>query len=171
VQALPGNPYDGHTLAEVIPAIEQLVGNTIERLHADAGYRGHNAPADYKFNVQAEAPRHPADQTRDATPLCRRAGHRPSQGPAPNGPQLSRPPPWRLQQRRPRRRWLQLPPPHQVAQDLIAPLHGDLVPDLKTNPCMKRRFFTDDSLVVGIGLMALLFYSNRRGYDEPPKYK
>jgi hypothetical protein len=36
---------------------------------------------------------------------------------------------------------------------------------------MKRRFFTDDSLVVGIGLMALLFYSNRRGYDEPPKYK
>ncbi len=44
VQALPGNPYDGHTLARVIPAIEQPVGNTIERLHADAGYRGHNAP-------------------------------------------------------------------------------------------------------------------------------
>ena len=51
VQALPGNPYDGHTLARVIPAIEQLVGNTIERLHADAGYRGHNAPPDYKFRV------------------------------------------------------------------------------------------------------------------------
>jgi transposase, IS5 family len=28
-QALPGNPYDGHTLAGVIPAIEQLVGNAI----------------------------------------------------------------------------------------------------------------------------------------------
>jgi IS5 family transposase len=50
-RALPGNPYDGHTLAEVIPAIEQLVGNTIERLHADAGYRGHNAPPDYKFKI------------------------------------------------------------------------------------------------------------------------
>ncbi|MGH9695498.1 MAG: IS5 family transposase [Bryobacteraceae bacterium] len=50
-QALPGNPYDGHTLAEVIPAIEQLVGNTIERLHADAGYRGHNASPDYKFKI------------------------------------------------------------------------------------------------------------------------
>jgi transposase, IS5 family len=50
-QALPGNPYDGHTLTEVIPAIEQLVGNTIERLHADAGYRGHNAPPDYKFKI------------------------------------------------------------------------------------------------------------------------
>ena len=47
VQALPGNPYDGHTLARVIPAMEQLIGNTIERLHADAGYRGYNAPPDY----------------------------------------------------------------------------------------------------------------------------
>jgi len=27
------------------------------------------------------------------------------------------------------------------------------------------------SLAVGIGLMALLFYSSRRGYDEPPRYK
>ncbi len=26
------------------------------------------------------------------------------------------------------------------------------------------------SLVVGIGLMALLFYSSRRGYDEPPHF-
>jgi IS5 family transposase len=50
-QALPGNPYDGHTLAGVIPAIEQLIGRAIERLHADAGYRGHNAPADYKFKI------------------------------------------------------------------------------------------------------------------------
>ncbi len=27
------------------------------------------------------------------------------------------------------------------------------------------------SLAVGIGLMALLFYSSRRGYDEPPRYE
>jgi hypothetical protein len=27
------------------------------------------------------------------------------------------------------------------------------------------------SLAVGIGLMALLFYSSRRGYDEPPRLK
>jgi IS5 family transposase len=50
-QALPGNPYDGHTLARVIPGIEQLVGSKIERAHADAGYRGHNAPPEYKFKV------------------------------------------------------------------------------------------------------------------------
>jgi IS5 family transposase len=64
--ALPGNPYDGHTLAAVIPAIEQLVGNTIERLHADAGYRGHNAPPDYKFKVYTSR------QKRRVTPAVKR---------------------------------------------------------------------------------------------------
>src|SRR6202048_2969401 len=66
VQALPGNPYDGHTLAEVVPAIEQLVGNTIERLHADAGYRGHNAPSEYKFKVYTSR------QKRRVTPAIKR---------------------------------------------------------------------------------------------------
>jgi len=65
-QALPGNPYDGHTLAAVIPAIEQLVGNTIERLHADAGYRGHNAPSEYKFKVYTSR------QKRRMTPAIKR---------------------------------------------------------------------------------------------------
>jgi IS5 family transposase len=65
-QALPGNPYDGHTLAAVIPAIEQLVGNTIERLHVDAGYRGHNAPPEYKFKVYTSR------QKRRVTPAVKR---------------------------------------------------------------------------------------------------
>lgn len=51
VKALPGNPYDGHTLAAVIPDMEALVGSTIERFLADKGYRGHNAPPDHKFRV------------------------------------------------------------------------------------------------------------------------
>ena len=51
VKALPGNPYDGHTLATVIPEMEALIGNTIQRILADKGYRGHNAPPDYKFRV------------------------------------------------------------------------------------------------------------------------
>ena len=66
VQALPGNPYDGHTLARVIPAIEALLGNTIERLHTDAGYRGHNAPPEYKFKVYT------AKQKRRITPQIKR---------------------------------------------------------------------------------------------------
>jgi transposase, IS5 family len=51
VKALPGNPYDGHTLATVIPDMEALIGNIIERLILDKGYRGHNAPPEYKFRV------------------------------------------------------------------------------------------------------------------------
>src|SRR6201986_221944 len=51
VAALPGNPYDGHTLATVIPAMEDMIGNTAERLLAGAGYRGQNAPADYNFRA------------------------------------------------------------------------------------------------------------------------
>jgi transposase, IS5 family len=65
-QALPGNPYDGHTLAQVIPGIEQLVGNTVERLHADAGYRGHNAPPEYKFKIYTSR------QKRRVTPQIKR---------------------------------------------------------------------------------------------------
>lgn len=46
-KALPGNPYDGHTLATVIPDMEALVGNTLRRIFVDKGYRGHRAPPDY----------------------------------------------------------------------------------------------------------------------------
>jgi IS5 family transposase len=51
VAALPGNLYDGHTLATVIPQMQAFVGNVLDRIIADAGYRGHNAPPDYKFKV------------------------------------------------------------------------------------------------------------------------
>jgi IS5 family transposase len=44
VAALPGNPYDGHTLKTVIPAITEQIGVSLRRVIADAGYRGHNAP-------------------------------------------------------------------------------------------------------------------------------
>jgi hypothetical protein len=42
-KALPGNPYDGHTLATVIPEIETQIGANLTRIVADRGYRGHNA--------------------------------------------------------------------------------------------------------------------------------
>jgi transposase, IS5 family len=41
-QALPGNPYDGHTLAGVIDATERLTGCTIARGYVDKGFRGHD---------------------------------------------------------------------------------------------------------------------------------
>jgi IS5 family transposase len=66
VKALPGNPYDGHTLATVIPDMEALVGNTIARLFADKGYRGHNAPPDYKLRIFISG------QKRGVTPKIKR---------------------------------------------------------------------------------------------------
>ena len=50
-KALPGNPYDGHTLATVIPEIETQIGASLARIVADRGYRGHNAPPGHKFRV------------------------------------------------------------------------------------------------------------------------
>ncbi len=41
-KALPGNPYDGHTLRAVIEETERLTGRTIERAYVDKGYRGHD---------------------------------------------------------------------------------------------------------------------------------
>ena len=65
-KSLPGNPYDGHTLKTVIPEIEALIGNIIERLLGDKGYRGHNAPPEYKFRVFTSG------QKRRVTPQIKR---------------------------------------------------------------------------------------------------
>ena len=50
-KALPGNPYDGHTLAPVIPAIEATIGAELSRMITDAGYKGHHAPEEKRFRV------------------------------------------------------------------------------------------------------------------------
>ena len=41
--SLPDNPYDGHTLRDVIDRTETLTGCAIERAYVDKGYRGHDA--------------------------------------------------------------------------------------------------------------------------------
>lgn len=70
VQALPGNPYDGHTLAEVIPDLEQTIGAEVERIVTDAGYRGHHAPKEKRFQVYV------AGQKRGLSPAIKRAFRR-----------------------------------------------------------------------------------------------
>jgi len=67
VKALPGNPYDGHTLETVVPAIEETIGVTLAKIVADAGYRGHNAPKDKMFKV------HVAGYKRGLTKAVKRA--------------------------------------------------------------------------------------------------
>ena len=65
-KALPGNPYDGHTLATIIPDIEKMIGNQLERVLADAGYKGHNAPSSHRFRVYTSG------QKRRMTPAIKR---------------------------------------------------------------------------------------------------
>ncbi len=43
-KAFHGNPYDGHTLRQVIEETRALTGRAIERVYVDKGYRGHDAP-------------------------------------------------------------------------------------------------------------------------------
>jgi transposase, IS5 family len=69
-KALPGHPYDGHTLASVIPEIETSVGAHLRKVVTDAGYRGHNAPKDKQFKVYV------AGQKRGLSPAIKRAFRR-----------------------------------------------------------------------------------------------
>jgi IS5 family transposase len=43
IRALPGSPYDGHTLAAQIAQVERLTEERVERTYVDRGYRGHDA--------------------------------------------------------------------------------------------------------------------------------
>jgi transposase, IS5 family len=65
-KALPGNPYDGHTLESVLPGIEAITGAALSRILADAGYKGHNASKEHKFKVYTQG------QKRGMTPAIKR---------------------------------------------------------------------------------------------------
>jgi len=42
--AVPGNPYDGHTLAKQLEQTARITGVTAQRSYVDQGYKGHDAP-------------------------------------------------------------------------------------------------------------------------------
>jgi transposase, IS5 family len=42
MQALPGRPYDGHTLQQAIEQVVRLTGTLPKEAYVDRGYRGHN---------------------------------------------------------------------------------------------------------------------------------
>ena len=151
VKALPGNPYDGHTLAT-------------DPGHGGAGRQHHRARPRRQgisrpqctarlqvqdLHLRPETGRDTPDQAPVAPPVCHRARHRPSQSRAPHGPQLSLVPSRRCQQRRPRRRRLQLPPPDPLAQAFVAP-NPDRSPRRAVDQSsLKSGFFTDDSVSAG----------------------
>jgi len=48
--AFPGNPYDGHTMKDMVEQVERIA-KLPKRIFADLGYRGHNGPAKVQVNV------------------------------------------------------------------------------------------------------------------------
>jgi len=50
-RTLPAKPYDGHTLKDILPDIERFTGAALERILADAGFKGHNACLRHRFKV------------------------------------------------------------------------------------------------------------------------
>lgn len=59
VQALPGLPYDGHTLKGQIAQVERLTGETVARVYVDKGYRGHGLAAPEIHVAQSPGQRSP----------------------------------------------------------------------------------------------------------------
>ena len=63
MRAMPGNPYDGHTLYEALEQVEILTGTRTRRAFVDRGYRGHGVKATEVFI---------SGQRRGMTPALRR---------------------------------------------------------------------------------------------------
>ena len=123
-KALPGNPYDGHSLREVIEETKALTGREIERVYVDKGYpRPRRAKAAARLSLRPKARRPRTDQKAAAAPFSHRGRHRPLQDRRPPRPQLPQRPTGRPHQRRHERRRLQLPAHTQVAQGSLAQNH------------------------------------------------
>ena len=145
VKALPGNPYDGHTLSTVIPDLEKQVGVTL-RTHSRR-CRLSRPRCAIRLRLQGlhfgpEAARDRSDQARVATPVRRRARHWPSQSRAPHEPQ----PPRRQRRRRyqcsARRRWIQLPPAGRLAGFLAVRYPGRHRSGHAPEPNTRRRLIS-----------------------------
>jgi hypothetical protein len=75
--ALPGNPYDGHTLAPALAQVQRLSGSVIERAYVGRGYRGARPGSQARFHLRP-APRCDCDDPPGAPATQRhRAGDRP----------------------------------------------------------------------------------------------
>jgi transposase, IS5 family len=51
VQALHGNPYDGHTLADAVLQSERVTGKQVKAVFVDQGYKGHNYTGDGEVHI------------------------------------------------------------------------------------------------------------------------
>jgi len=92
--SLPGNPYDGHSLAGQIDQVARLTGTSVARAYVDRGYRGHKIERDglditishargiTSPTIRREMRRHsgPLGECTHSPAGNDRAGHRPFEG-------------------------------------------------------------------------------------------
>lgn len=53
-KAYHGNPYDGHTLGQVVEETETLTGRAIERVYVDKGYRGYDVESPRRVFISGQ---------------------------------------------------------------------------------------------------------------------
>ena len=56
-RALPGNPYDGHTLAQSVSHAESISGVEVKHVHVDKGYRKHDYTGEAQVHISGAGPR------------------------------------------------------------------------------------------------------------------
>lgn len=54
VQALHGNPFDGHTLAGAVEQVERVTGKSLREIFVDKGYRGHDYTGDGQVHITGQ---------------------------------------------------------------------------------------------------------------------
>jgi transposase, IS5 family len=62
VQALHGNPYDGHTLAGAIEQVERITTRKVTEAFVDKGYRGHDYTGEARVHITGIRGKTPAGQ-------------------------------------------------------------------------------------------------------------
>ena len=141
-RALPDNPYDGHTLRDVIDRTETLTGCPIERAYVDKGYRGHDAQNPRRVFISG--------QKRGVFGVIKRelrrhrAHHRTPEGRRSPRPLLPQRPRRRCRQRRPLGRRPQLPPHPRMVERFLAPYPDRPHRRHQRSVCRQIRFLTDD---------------------------
>lgn len=144
-RSLPDNPYDGHTLRDVLDRTETLTGCAIERAYTDKGYRGHNAQNLRRVFISGQKRGVFGAIKRE---LRRRSAIEPIIG-HPEGqraprPVLSQRPRRRRRQRSPLCRRTQLPPRPRLAQRAFVPVPDPALADPQLSNSAQSRSLTID---------------------------
>ncbi|MES2355264.1 MAG: hypothetical protein V4568_12870 [Pseudomonadota bacterium] len=76
IKALPGTPYDGHTLRDCLAQVVRTTGKLPQEAFVGGGYRRHGGD---RLDCGCQAPGDVGHQEKTQPAQCQRANHRPSE--------------------------------------------------------------------------------------------